>query len=67
MPKVLKLPNQQTIVGFSVESVLEDLRDIIGDDVCDYLIDKYETLEGTIEDLNAEIFDLQDELKTYED
>ena len=66
MPRVLKLNNQQTIVGFNVESVLEELRAIIGDEICDYLLEEYETLENTVEDLNAEIVDLQELLENYE-
>ena len=66
MGRVIKLRNRQVNI-FDVESLLEEIREDIGDEAYNFLLDEYTTQEETIEDLNTEIFDLQNQLKDYED
>ena len=65
MGRVIKVHDRNVNI-FDVQDLLDNLRDIIGDEAYFYLSDEYSTQEETIEDLNAEIFDLQDQLESYE-
>lgn len=65
MGRVINVNNRNVTI-FGVQDLLDNLRDIIGDEAYFYLSDEYSTQEETIEDLNAEIFDLQDQLENCE-
>ena len=65
MGRVISLKSRQVNI-FDVESLLNELREDIGDEAYNYLLDEYTTQEETIEELNSEIFDLQDQLESYE-
>lgn len=65
MGRVINVNNRNVTI-FNVQDLLDNLRDIIGDEAYFYLSDEYSTQEETIEDLNEEIFDLQYQLESYE-
>ena len=66
MGRVIRVDNKNLNI-FGTQDLLDCLRGIIGDDAYFYLSNEYSKQEDTIKELNDEIFDLQDQLKDYED
>lgn len=66
MVRVIKVNNKNLNI-FGTQDLLDCLRATIGDDAYFYLSNEYSKQEDTIKELNDEIFDLQDQLKDYED
>ena len=66
MGRVIRVNNKNLNI-FGTQDLLDRLRGIIGDDAYFYLSNEYSKQEDTIKELNDEIFDLQDQLKDYED
>ena len=66
MGRVIRVNNKNLNI-FGTQDLLDCLRGIIGDDAYFYLSNEYSKQEDTIKELNDEIFDLQDQLKDYED